>query len=134
MRTLAWLTLAVGMSLGGVLIGGMALYLSFVVGYRRPIESTRSVEIYDHTYQMGHPAAQSISEVAVMEDVVIVGGVVLVVFMVIGAIVWLMSRSHHKRRGLPDDTRLMQEIHRGLSGLEQRVESLETILIDRSRM
>jgi phage shock protein B len=32
-----------------------------------------------------------------------------------------------------DETRLMQEIHQGLSRMEERVEALETILIDRER-
>jgi TM2 domain-containing membrane protein YozV len=32
-----------------------------------------------------------------------------------------------------DDTRLIQEIHNGLSRMEERVESLETILLDREQ-
>ncbi|GMW02068.1 MAG: hypothetical protein AMXMBFR84_32040 [Candidatus Hydrogenedentota bacterium] len=33
----------------------------------------------------------------------------------------------------PDDARMMQEIHGGLSRLEERVESLETIVVERER-
>ena len=32
-----------------------------------------------------------------------------------------------------DEARIMQEIHLGLSNLEKRVESLETLLLDRAR-
>jgi TM2 domain-containing membrane protein YozV len=32
-----------------------------------------------------------------------------------------------------DDTRLIQEIHQGLSRMEERVETLETILLDREQ-
>lgn len=32
-----------------------------------------------------------------------------------------------------DETRMMQEIHRGLSQMEGRIETLETILLDRSQ-
>jgi len=32
-----------------------------------------------------------------------------------------------------EETRMVQELHRGLSGLEQRIEALETILLDRGR-
>ena len=34
---------------------------------------------------------------------------------------------------LVDDTRLIQEIHQGLSRMEERVETLETILLDREQ-
>lgn len=34
---------------------------------------------------------------------------------------------------LVDDTRLIQEIHQGLSKMEERVETLETILLDREQ-
>ena len=33
-----------------------------------------------------------------------------------------------------EETRIMQEIHHGLSNLEKRVEALETLLLDRARM
>jgi len=32
-----------------------------------------------------------------------------------------------------EETRMIQEIYRGLSSMEQRIESLETILLERSR-
>lgn len=34
------------------------------------------------------------------------------------------------RDAAEDDTRVMQEIHRGLRRMEQRIEALETILMD----
>ena len=36
-------------------------------------------------------------------------------------------------RAQADDAELLQEIHRGLNDLDKRVESLETILLDRAR-
>ncbi len=45
--------------------------------------------------------------------------------------------SDKKGRGIgpanPDETRLIQELHQGFNDLEKRVESLETILLERSR-
>jgi predicted RND superfamily exporter protein len=38
------------------------------------------------------------------------------------------------RRMHTDEARIMQEIHLGLSSLEKRVESLETLLLDRARV
>jgi phage shock protein B len=61
------------------------------------------------------------------------GLVVLLVVGGIGAVVRL-TRSDGKSgsRESPDEVRMMQEIYQGLSGLERRVESLETLLLDRA--
>lgn len=50
----------------------------------------------------------------------------------IGFVKTLKSTGNRKTRELDaEDTRAFQEIQRGFSRMEQRVESLETILVDR---
>ena len=44
----------------------------------------------------------------------------------------LRLKYRHDRRYDADDTRIMQEINRGLQRMEDRVEALETLLMDRS--
>ncbi len=61
---------------------------------------------------------------------------ILLGFLVLG-VIGLIGRllRGNGRSGLrenPEEIRLMQEIHQGLSGLERRVESLETLLLDRA--
>lgn len=75
-----------------------------------------------------------------MEGILIVsivfGGIVLAL-VVVGGIVLIaikmfrggLSRENRQQRA--DDARMIQEIYQGLSRMEQRVESLETILLDR---
>jgi hypothetical protein len=56
-----------------------------------------------------------------------------VVLGVIGAVGKLFrGNGHYGSREDPDEVRMMQEIYQGLSGLERRVESLETLLLDRA--
>ena len=43
----------------------------------------------------------------------------------------LRLKYRHARRYDADDTRIMQEINRGMQRMEDRVESLETLLMDR---
>ena len=43
----------------------------------------------------------------------------------------LRLKYRHDRRYDADDTRIMQEINRGMQRMEDRVESLETLLMDR---
>lgn len=60
----------------------------------------------------------------------------LIVLLVVGGITLVvrLTRSDNKSgfRENPEEIRMMQEIHQGLSGLERRVESLETLLLDRA--
>ncbi len=69
-------------------------------------------------------------------------GILLVafgIFLILGAIliavvVWAIKAFRNNGAGDPvhgDEARLMQEIYQGLNKLEDRVESLETILFDR---
>jgi phage shock protein B len=41
--------------------------------------------------------------------------------------------SRKKQKYQADETRMIQEIYQGLSRMEERVESLETILLDRKK-
>lgn len=46
----------------------------------------------------------------------------------------LMGRKKERAQELNgEETRLIQEIHNGLSKLEKRIETLETIILDRTR-
>jgi phage shock protein B len=46
----------------------------------------------------------------------------------------IKSGGPQKRQGLADqETRMIQEIYQGLSKLEQRVEALETLLLEKER-
>lgn len=60
----------------------------------------------------------------------------LIVLLVVGGmgLVVRLTRSNGKASSLAntEEIRMMQEIHQGLSGLERRVESLETLLLDRA--
>jgi phage shock protein B len=52
---------------------------------------------------------------------------------IIVALAFKLFRGAGDRTSQMEDTRLIQELYQGLSRLEQRVESLETILADRDR-
>ena len=70
--------------------------------------------------------------VAILPKLALLSWFAIMVLAGIGLLV-MMVRRGRRRAGQesPDEIRLMQEIHQGLSGLERRVESLETILLDR---
>ncbi|MEW5726016.1 MAG: phage-shock protein [Thermodesulfobacteriota bacterium] len=57
--------------------------------------------------------------------IVVVGGLFLV---------WALkiAKGHKEDLGA-EETRLIQEIHMGLTRMEERIEALETILLDRER-
>jgi mannose/fructose/N-acetylgalactosamine-specific phosphotransferase system component IID len=58
----------------------------------------------------------------------VIGGVILLAIKIIKGGV---SQSHRAKNAA--ETKMIQEIHQGLSRMEARVESLETILMDRER-
>jgi phage shock protein B len=47
--------------------------------------------------------------------------------------IWKGVSSEHNQQRQAEETKLIQEIYRGLAKLEERVEALETILLDRHR-
>ncbi|MCH8203700.1 MAG: phage-shock protein [Candidatus Hydrogenedentes bacterium] len=57
--------------------------------------------------------------------------IVLTICAMIVALRALRLKYRHARRYDADDTRIMQEINRGMQRMEDRVESLETLLMDR---
>jgi len=69
-------------------------------------------------------------------SMVVEGALVLVLAGIAAIIVALavkLFRGAGDRASQTEDARIIQELYQGLSRLEQRVESLETILTDRSR-
>ena len=69
----------------------------------------------------------------------IVSGGVIVLCLILGivflaALKILKGGGKHSRRGVdPEEAKLMQQIHQGLQRMDDRVESLETLLIEQSR-
>jgi phage shock protein B len=59
---------------------------------------------------------------------IVLGGLVLVIFRLLGRNTPRFNP--HQRE---EETRLIQEIHQGLSKMEKRIEALETILLDPER-
>lgn len=69
-------------------------------------------------------------------SIVVEGALVLVLAGIAAIIVALavkLLRGRSDNDSQAEDARVIQEIYQGLSRLEQRVQSLETILRDRSR-
>ena len=70
--------------------------------------------------------------VPVIVAIVIPLAILGVPLLLIMAVVWLLglpsARCSRKRE--PEDARLMQEINRGLARMENRLNSLETIMLD----
>jgi len=59
-------------------------------------------------------------------------GSVIVFLAVLAAIVWFLTRigGGGNRQAQAEETRLMQELHEGLEKMEERIEALETILLE----
>lgn len=72
-------------------------------------------------------------------ELVIVLGVVLIFFTFIFSIIVIFVKllkggaSKNVQKGHTDEARMIQEIYQGLARMEERVESLETILMERER-
>lgn len=60
----------------------------------------------------------------------IVLGITVLLFM---AVLRQMTQGGTRREDQAQETQLMQELHQGLSRMEQRIEALETLLLDRTR-
>jgi phage shock protein B len=69
---------------------------------------------------------------------IVFGGLVLAL-AIVGSTVLIGIRiikggfSHERRAYQADETRMIQELYQGLSRMEERVDALETILLDRER-
>lgn len=60
----------------------------------------------------------------------------LALISVILGFIYLMTRLGMEKKigtGLEDEAAILQELHRGLAKMEQRIETLETLLLDRER-
>ncbi len=57
----------------------------------------------------------------------LIGGIIL------GAVKIIKGDTKRSRKNNDEEARMIQEIYMGLSGMERRVESLETLLFDRER-
>lgn len=75
----------------------------------------------------------------VVQVLTVIFGGSIVAIVIIGAIVLLAIRILKGSRGRggegtsADEARVIQEIYQGLSRMEERVEALETILLDQDR-
>ena len=72
--------------------------------------------------------------------IILVSGIVCVMilmtlgFLCIGVVKAWKGEGHRKgNRAEAEETQLIQEIHHGLLKMEERVESLETLIVDRER-
>jgi phage shock protein B len=68
--------------------------------------------------------------------VAIVFGSVVLIPAIIGGTILLsikLLKGKTSRKDQADDSRIVQEIYQGLSLMEERVEALETILLDREK-
>lgn len=71
--------------------------------------------------------------------VAIVFGSILIIFAIVPITILLairlfkggISRSDRKKQA--EETRMIQEIYQGMSHMEERIEALETILLDREK-
>jgi phage shock protein B len=59
-------------------------------------------------------------------------GLVLLLLTGAGVALFRMIKGGSQPGSDPDEARLIQELHQGLSRMEERVESLETILMDQT--
>ena len=69
---------------------------------------------------------------------IVFGSIVAIVALILGFILMTkkLKRGGSFRQGEQlnaDETRLIQELHQGISRMEQRVDALETILMDREK-
>lgn len=58
---------------------------------------------------------------------------VVIVALICGTILILTRRGTSSRQDSERESRLIQEIYHGLQGFEERIASLETLLIDRGK-
>ena len=68
---------------------------------------------------------------------IIFGSLVIILGTVCGTILFAMKLRHgglsaRSREAQGEETRMIQEIYQGLSGMEARIETLETILMERT--
>jgi len=88
--------------------------------------------VHGHVVKWGATADKEQLDVSIVVE----GALVLVLAGIAAIIVALavkLFRGSGDRASQAEDARIIQEIYQGLSRLEQRIESLETILTERRR-
>lgn len=72
----------------------------------------------------------------IVEIIAVTGGVAVVIFGIIAWTVVTLVRGRsatQPARALEDESRMLQEMYHGLSKMEQRIETLETLLLEREK-
>ena len=72
----------------------------------------------------------------IVEVIAVIGGVAVVIFGIIAWTVVTLVRGRgttQPARALEDESRMLQEMYHGLSKMEQRIETLETLLLEREK-
>jgi phage shock protein B len=64
---------------------------------------------------------------------IVIGLPVIATAFLIGLKIMRGGSSSQGRKAMEEETRIIQEIYRGLNRMEERVEALETIIISRER-
>jgi phage shock protein B len=64
---------------------------------------------------------------------IVIGLPVIATAFLIGLKIMRGGSSSRDHKAIEDETRIIQEIYRGLNRMEERVEALETIIINRER-
>jgi phage shock protein B len=65
--------------------------------------------------------------------IAIIAGVFIPIVAIICGTIEKVALTKKAEKSNPDDIKLIQELHQGLSRMEQRIEALETILFDQHR-
>lgn len=63
----------------------------------------------------------------------VIGALLIAFGIICWTIVRIVSRGSGSENGSVDESKLIQEIYHGLTKMEQRVEALEALLLDRER-
>lgn len=76
-----------------------------------------------------HHAIPSVMLLIFALPVIVVGGL----FLVWALKIITGNPARHRDEASADETRLIQELHRGLARMEERIEAIETLLLDPDR-
>jgi phage shock protein B len=64
---------------------------------------------------------------------IVFGAIVAVTAIISQTVVRLIGRPAQNRDAIENEPQLMQELYHGLTKLEERIEALETLLLDRDK-
>lgn len=72
----------------------------------------------------------------IVEIIAVTGGIAVVIFAIIAWTIVTLVRGRgpaRPARETEDESRMLQEMYHGLSKMERRIETLETLLLERER-